>query len=131
MTAVVSDPVLPQERRFTVGAREIVLRPLVIADYERVAGDLGAIAQRLINEHPEVELTQLDQHVDVLLPIIAEWLARLLERLVGVEESYLKEYLTLAQATEIVFALLDLNQLPVIRGNLLRARQLARAAAVP
>jgi hypothetical protein len=119
--------IMPQERRFLVGEREIVVRPLVIGDYERVAADLGAITQRIIREHPEIELTRLDEHLEALLPIIAEWLGRILERLFGVEESYLKEHLTLAQATEIVAAALEINQLPVIRGNLQRALQIARA----
>ena len=130
MTGLTSDAVIiPQERRFLVGEREIVVRPLVIGDYERVAADLGTIAQRIIKEHPEIELTRLDEHLEALLPIIAEWLGRILERLFGVEESYLKEHLTLAQATEIVAAALEVNQLPVIRGNVRRALHLARTTA--
>ncbi len=119
--------IMPQERRFQIGEREIVVRPLVIGDYERVAADLGAIAQRIVKEHPEIDLAKLDEHLQVLFPIIIEWLGRILERLFGVEESYLKEHLTLAQATEIVAAALEINQLPVIRGNLQRALQIARA----
>jgi len=130
MTGPTPDQVImPQERRFQVGEREIVVRPLVIGDYERVAADLGTIAQRIIKEHPEIELTRLDEHLDALFPIIAEWLGRILERLFGVEESYLKEHLTLAQATEIVAAALEVNQLPVIRGNVRRALQTARMTA--
>ena len=125
------DVIMPQDRRFLVGEREIVVRPLVIGDYERVAADLGTIAQRIIREHPEIELTRLDEHLDALFPIIAEWLGRILERLFGVEESYLKEHLTLAQATEIVAAALEVNQLPVIRGNVRRALQVAKATAIP
>jgi len=132
MSAPTPDQViLPQERRFLVGEREIVVRPLVIGDYERVAADLGTIAQRIIKEHPEIELTRLDEHLEALLPIIAEWLGRILEPLFGVEESYLKEHLTLAQATEIVAAALEVNQLPVIRGNVRRALQIARTTATP
>jgi len=128
MSALTPDAVIiPQERRFQIGEREIVVRPLVIGDYERVAADLGAIAQRIIKEHPEIDLAKLDEHLQVLFPIIIEWLGRILERLFGVEESYLKEHLTLAQATEIVAAALEINQLPVIRGNLQRALQIARA----
>ena len=119
----------PQERRFQVGEREIVVRPLVIGDYERVAADLGTIAQRIIKEHPEIELTRLDEHLEALFPIIAEWIGRIFERLFGVEESYLKEHLTLAQATEIVAAALEINQLPVIRGNVRRALQTAKTTA--
>jgi hypothetical protein len=121
--------IMPQERRFQIGEREIVVRPLVIGDYKRVAADLGTIAQRIIKEHPEIELTRLDEHLEALFPIIAEWLGRILERLFGVEESYLEEHLTLAQATEVVAAALEINQLPVIRGNVGRALQIARTTA--
>jgi hypothetical protein len=80
-------------------------------------------------DHPEIELTRLDEHLETLFPIIAEWIGRIFERLFGVEESYLKEHLTLAQATEIVAAALEVNQLPVIRGNVRRALQTARMTA--
>ena len=130
MTGPTPDAVIiPQERRFQVGEREIVVRPLVIGDYERVAADLGTIAQRIIKEHPEIELTRLDEHLEALFPIIAEWIGRIFERLFGVEESYLKEHLTLAQASEIVAAALEVNQLPVIRGNVRRALQTAKMTA--
>jgi len=130
MTGPTPDAVIiPQERRFQVGEREIVVRPLVIGDYERVAADLGTIAQRIIKEHPEIELTRLDEHLEALFPIIAEWIGRIFERLFGVEESYLKEHLTLAQASEIVATALEVNQLPVIRGNVRRALQTAKMTA--
>ena len=130
MTGPTPDAVIiPQERRFQVGEREVVVRPLVIGDYERVAADLGTIAQRIIKEHPEIELTRLDEHLEALFPIIAEWIGRIFERLFGVEESYLKEHLTLAQASEIVATALEVNQLPVIRGNVRRALQTAKMTA--
>jgi hypothetical protein len=118
--------VLPQERRFMVGEKEIVVRPLVIGDYERVAADLGTIVKQIINEHPEIELTRLDQHLEVLLPIITKWLGRILERLLGIEEAYVKEHLDLAQALGIVVAMMEINQLPVISGLVVRALQIAR-----
>jgi hypothetical protein len=131
MTAVTSltpdEVVLPLERSFVIGDREVVLRPLPIAAYKRAAEDLGAIAQRIIREHPELELTRLDQHVDVLLPVFLQWIGRLLERFVGIEEAYVEEHVDLAQASAIIVALFEVNQLPVIRGNVARALQLARA----
>ena len=121
--------IMPQERRFMVGEKEIILRPLVIGDYERVAEDLGTIATQIINEHPEIELTQLDQHLPVLFPIITRWLGRILERLLGIEEAYVKAHLDLADATAIVVAMLEINRLPVILGNVQRALQIARTTA--
>jgi hypothetical protein len=57
-------------------------------------------------------------------------LKRLLERLFGIERQYLADHLTIAQAVEIVTALLEVNQLPAIRGNVSRALQLMKTAAV-
>ncbi len=125
----VGEVIMPQERRFQVGEREVIIRPLVIADFERVAGDLGVIAKRIINEHPEIEITKVDQHLDVLMPIIAEWIGRILERLVGLEETYVKEHLMPVTAMQIVTAMLEVNQWPVIVGNWLRARQIFKTVA--
>ena len=55
---------------------------------------------------------------------------RLFERLFGIDEAYLSEHLTVAQAAEIVAAMLEVNQLPEIRKNLGRARQLIKTAAI-
>ena len=123
--------VLPQERRFRVGEREIVVRPLVIGDFKRVAVDLGALAQRVAREHPEIDLAKADQHLEAIFPILGEAVGKVFERLFGVEEAYLDEHLTLAQAVEIVAAALEVNQLPEIRGNLSRALQLVKTTAVP
>ena len=39
----VDEVVLPTERHFTVGDRELVVRPLVIGEIKRIAADLGEI----------------------------------------------------------------------------------------
>ena len=62
----------------------------------------GGARGQIVNEHPEIELTQLDQHLPVLFPIITRWLGRILERLLGIEEAYVKAHLDLADATAIV-----------------------------
>ena len=123
--------VLPQERRFRVGEREIVVRALVIGDFKRIAADLGALAQRVAREHPEIDLARADEHLEAIFPILGEAVGKVFERLFGVEEAYLDEHLTLAQAVEIVAAVLEVNQLPEIRGNLSRALQLVKTTAVP
>jgi len=123
--------VMPQERRFQVGEREIVVRPLVIGDFKRIAADLGALAQRVAREHPEIDLAKPDEHLEAIFPILGEAIGRLFQRLFGVEESYLDEHLTLAQAAQIIAAALEVNQLPDIRKNVGRALQLAKAAAIP
>lgn len=118
--------VLPQERRFTIGEREIIVRPLVIGDYKRVAADLGAIAQQVAREHPEIDLAKPDEHLGVLFPIIGDAIGKIFTRLFGIEEPYLEAHLTLAQAAEIVVAALEVNQLPSIRKNVGRALQLSQ-----
>ena len=123
--------VMPQERRFQVGEREIVVRPLVIGDFKRIAADLGAIAQRVAREHPEIDLAKPDEHLEAIFPILGEAVGRLFQRLFGVEEAYLDEHLTLAQAAQIIAAALEVNHLPDIRKNVGRALQLAKTTAIP
>ena len=123
--------IMPQERRFQVGEREIVVRPLVIGDFKRIAADLGAIAQRVAREHPEIDLAKPDEHLEAIFPILGEAVGRLFQRLFGVEEAYLDEHLTLAQAAQIIAAALEVNQLPDIRKNVGRALQLAKTTAIP
>ena len=98
--------VMPQERRFQVGEREIVVRPLVIGDFKRISADLGAIAQRVAREHPEIDLAKPDEHLEAIFPILGEAVGRLFQRLFGIEEAYLDEHLTLAQAAQIIAAAL-------------------------
>ncbi len=123
--------VMPQECRFQVGEREIAVRPLVIGDFKRIAADLGAIAQRVAREHPEIDLAKPDEHLEAIFPILGEAVGRLFQRLFGVEEAYLDEHLTLAQAAQIIAAALEVNQLPDIRKNVGRALQLAKTTAIP
>ena len=126
----VDEVVLPTERRFVVGERELIVRPLVIGEIKRIAADLGEIIEQVIREHPEIDLAKPDEHLPVILPLLTEGIERLFERLFGIEESYLSEHLTVAQATEIAAAMLEVNQLPEIRKNLGRARQLIKTAAI-
>jgi len=118
--------ILPQERRFLVGDREIILRPLVIGDYKRIAGDLGAIAQRVVREHPEIDMSKPDEHLEAIFPLLAACIGRVFEQLFGIEEAYLDQHLTLARAAEIIAVVLELNQLPDIRKNVRRALELAK-----
>ena len=120
------EAILPQERRFRVGDREIVVRPLVIGEIKRIAEDLGRLAQQVAREHPEIDFAKPDEHLEALFPIISLSIGRLFERLFGIEEAYLDEYLTLTQTTEILVAVLEVNQLPALLKNVSRARQLAK-----
>ncbi|GEM_PF-5824747 len=117
----------PEPRRFRVGEREIVVKPLVIGDFRRISGELAALAQRVAREHPDLDFSKPDEHLQTLLPLCQDLLGMLFEKLFGIDAEYVEEHLTLAQATEILVAFLELNQLPVIRGNVLRALLLGKA----
>jgi len=116
----------PEPRRFRIGEREIVVKPLVIGDFRRISGELAALAQRVAGEHPNLDFAKPDEHLETLLPLGQDLVTRIFERLFGIDASYLEEHLTLAQASEIIVALLEVNRLPVIRGNVMRALQLGR-----
>lgn len=119
----------PEARCFRIGEREIIVKPLVIGDFRRISGEIGALAQRIAKEHPDLDFAKPDEHLETLLPLGQDLIGRIFERLFDIPLEYLEEHLTLAQASEIVVALLEVNQLPVIRGNVLRALQLGKALA--
>ena len=123
------DVLFPTELRFPIGEREAVLKPLMIAEARAMTQDLATIAQTIIREHPEIELTRIDEHVAVLMPILVEWLGRILERITGIEAEYVEAHLGFAQASAIVVGLLRVNQVPVIRGNVLEAQRLLKEIA--
>lgn len=119
----------PKARHFPIGEREIIVKPLVIGDFRRISGEVGALAQRVAKEHPDLDFAKPDEHLETLLPLGQDLIGRIFERLFDIPLEYLEEHLTLAQASEILVALLEVNQLPVIRGNVLRALQLGKDMA--
>ena len=119
----------PEARRFRIGEREIVVKALVIGDFRRISGELAALAERVAKEHPDLDFAKPDEHLATLLPLGQDLIGRIFERLFDIPLEYLEAHLTLALASEIVVALLEVNQLPVIRGNVLRALQLGKALA--
>jgi hypothetical protein len=128
---VADQAIFPDEltRRFPIGEREVVVKPFVIADYRRAAAALGALSTRVAREHPEVDLAHLERHLEVVLPTVADSIGMLFQYLFGIEASYVDEHCTMATALEIIAAALELNDLPAIRKNLLRARQSLRTQA--
>ncbi len=126
-TGVNADAVLcPVPRKFKIGEREITIKPLVLAQYKKMGNELGSLIRQIIKEHPEIDLDKIEEHLPVILPLMGDAVGRLFEKLLGIEEEYLEQHLTLTQASEIVCAILEVNQVPVIRKNILRALQLAR-----
>ncbi|MFB3880952.1 MAG: hypothetical protein ACE149_06795 [Armatimonadota bacterium] len=126
---IADQTIFPDElsQRFAIGAREVVVKPFVIADYRRAAAALGALATRVSAEHPEVDLSHLDRHLDVVLPTIADSIGMLFSYLFGIDAAYVDEHCTMATALDIIAAALEVNDLPSIRKNLLRARQSLRS----
>lgn len=118
-------------RRFRVGDRELIVRAFTIGDFRRMAQELGELAQRVVREHPEIDFEHLDQHLPAVFPVAADLLMRVLAHLFQLEQEFLEEHLTLVQASEIVVAALEVNQLPEIVKNARSARQLVKTIAVP
>lgn len=120
------DVVLPQERRFRVGDREIVVKPLPIGRYAGVAAEFGAVCERVAREHPEIDPEHPERHLQAIFPIFVHTITGMFERLFGVEAEYLDEHMTLAQAMEIAVAFLEAQQVPDISKNARRALQLLK-----
>jgi hypothetical protein len=118
------------ERRVMLGDAEVVVRPLVWEDYERVSRDIGGFVQRIVTEHPEVDLQNLQAHVSTILPLLLTQVGlRLFAALVGAEEELLRKHMTLAVALRLFVAVLEVNELPDIRKNAERALQMVKGLA--
>jgi hypothetical protein len=83
-----------------------------------VSAELGEILRRIATEAPEVDIEHFDQHLSVLLPLLAGALEEFLGKLLGIEPEYLMQHLTPLQALQLVRAILEVNQLPLLRAEL-------------
>jgi len=125
------DVVFPRERRFQIGDREIVVRPLKMAAWKRLQDDLSALSRRLITEHPSLELSEPAQWIPIAILFAADSVMSILGHVLGMDPEELREALEPADVTAIALAILELNRLPEIVGNVRRARQvLANAMTV-
>jgi hypothetical protein len=124
------DPSLPQERRFRVGEREVVVRAFTLAELKRVSADLGAILQRVASEAPDLDLEHIEAALPTLLPMLSGALEELLAKLLGVEPQYLMQHLTAVSALQIVRAMLEVNQLPLLLQELKRLGGLVATSAL-
>jgi len=111
--------IFPEEQiqRFPIGDRELIVRPLVIADYRRAAATIGAVLTRVAVEHPEIELTEMEKHLEAVAPIMVDCVGPLVERLFGMEADFVENNVTGAQALAIINALLEVNDLAGMVGN--------------
>jgi len=125
------EALIPLGRCFQIGDREIVVRPLVIGRLKEIMDDLGKLAQEIATRYPGIDLAKPEEHLASIFSILPGALGRIFQCLFGIEETYLDEHLTLAQASEIICALLEVNQVPDIRKNALRALHLAKTIAIP
>ena len=116
--------IFPPERKITFGEKPFTIRPLVLGQFKRLITELGEIAQSLAEKHPDLDLEHPERHLDVLFGLIGAHLGRLLAETLGVEEAWLDDHLDFAAASEIVVAMIEVNRVPVIVGNVLRARRI-------
>ena len=121
------EALIPEERHFRIGEREIILRPLTIGMFKRVGRDLGAVTQQVVEQHPDIDLGRPETHLPVIFPIVAEAFSRILGQLFGMEPEYIDEHLPIHQAVEIIKAAIEINRIPEIRRNLALAWQMARS----
>ena len=120
------EALIPSEKRFMVGEKEIVLKPFTIGMLKRVGDDIGAVSQEIMQKHPEIDLARPEMHLAVIVPIVAESVSRILGRVFDIEPAYLDEHMTLHQAVEIIAAAIEINRLPKMREDLARARQMVK-----
>lgn len=120
------EALIPSEKRFTVGEKEIVLKPFTIGMLKRVSDDIGAVSQEIMQKHPEIDLARPEMHLGLIVPIVAESVSRILGRLFDIEPAYLDEHMPLYQAVEIIAAAVEVNRLPQMRRDFSRARQMAK-----
>jgi hypothetical protein len=118
--------VLPDERRFQIGDREVVVRPLTFAEIKRVSTEIGVVLQRVATEFPTLDLTHWEQSLPLLVPALTGTIEELLGKLLGIEPAYLMEHLTPLRAIQIVRAIIEVNQVPLVISEIVGLVQMLR-----
>jgi len=118
--------VLPEERRFLIGDREVVVRPLTFAEIKRVSAEIGAVLERVATEFPTLDLTQWERSIPLLVPALTGTIEELLGKLFGVEPAYLMEHLIPLRAVQIVKAMIEVNQVPLVISEIIELVQMVR-----
>ena len=126
----VDDVALPPEQRFRVGEQLVIVRPLTFAEIQRVSGELGALLERVASEHPDLDLEHFEQHLSMLVPMLAGAAGDFLGALFSIEPQYLAQHLTPAQAVRIVRAVLEVNQLPLLWSEVARIQELLKTTVL-
>ncbi len=114
----------PAEQRFPVGEKEIVVRPLTIRRLREVSTEFALLLQRIIREHPDLDLARFDEHLVTLLPALTGILEEFLGKLFDIDPAYLVEHLEVPTAVRVVRALLEVNQVPFLRREAAAIREL-------
>jgi hypothetical protein len=122
--------VLPEERRFEIGDQVVIVRPLTLAEIKAVSGELGQILQRLATEAPQIDIEHFEQHLNTLVPLLAGALEEFLGKLLGVEPAYLMQHLTPLKLLQLIRAILEVNQLPLLRAEIPRIAELLKTAPI-
>jgi len=127
--ATANQILFPGERRFQVGRKVLVVRPLMIADCQRLWGQIQVLIGAIVRDHPDLDLENQEQMLQVITPIIARSLGTICQDLWGMEPDYLAQHTSLLQASAIARALVEVNQLPEILKNVSGALQHVKAAS--
>lgn len=126
-----AEELLPREQRFRIGGREVVVRELTLAEIQNVAADLGEILKRIAREHPQVDIEHFEQHLAEVLPTLSGALEQFLSKLFRLPADFmLAEHLTPLLTMRLVHALLEVNQLPLLRAELRRIAELLQMTAL-
>lgn len=123
----IDEALIPGERRFTVGEREIVLRPFTFATLERVEEEMGALIQEVVEKHPDLDLSEPGAAVATIVPTIRESILRVMGRVFDIEPDYLREHMPIYQIVEVVTAAIEVNRLPQMIADFIRARQMVKS----
>ena len=123
----VTEIVMPQARRFRYGDLDFTIRPEPIGFAYSVETGLGQLLGRIVKEHPEIEASDTNAFVTVLLSMGVQATGKVLAPLLGMDEETLRERVPAYVISELLAAWLEVNRIPELLGNLRRAAQTLQA----
>ena len=126
-----------QERRFRIGEREIVVRPFTIAEWKAIFARLGAPLREMLEKAKDLDTDRFESQLGVLVPLLGDTLDQALGAIFEIEPELLAKHLTPLQLEELVRALIEVNQLPLLiekirqMGGLVKAMTLPEVGRIP
>ena len=120
------EAIFPVEEKFLIGDKPVIVKPLVIRNYRGMAARLAVLVQLIMQQHPEINLNNLQEHVATLVIAGIDYIPGIFADIFYLDADWIDNNLDGEQATAIVARLLEVNRLPVIGKNLQRALQAAK-----